>query len=129
MIRNNLHPNIPGRATVDLIGPVPRHSKETRLQIGVMSFGRHLSKLRCQTQAFKLALEVVFGIGHAHLLEEVKDRTPSLILSVVHTTEEPPRVREGKAGLLARQKRLGELFCSDARRLSSDNPLKALAEI
>jgi hypothetical protein len=56
MIRNNLHRNIPGRATVGLIGPVPRHSKETRLQIGVMSFARHLSKLPCQTQAFKLAL-------------------------------------------------------------------------
>jgi hypothetical protein len=52
-----------------------------------------------------------------HLLEEVSDRTPSLVLSVVHTTEQHPNVREG------------ELFCSDSPGGSSNNAVKALAEI
>jgi hypothetical protein len=61
--------------------------------------------------------------------KEVSHRTPCPVLSVVLTTEQHPRVREGTGGSIARQKRRGELFCSDSREESSDNPVITLAEI
>jgi hypothetical protein len=51
----------------------------------VRSFRRKFNKLRCQAQALKVAS--VYG-SCAHP-EEVSDRTPTLVLSVVHTTERP----------------------------------------
>jgi len=94
MIGNALKRNSTDRPLFRLTGPYLGHPKAMRLQVEVKSFGRQLSKVRCQTQTLKLALSVAFGIGHAHLLEEVSDRTPSLVLSVVHTTEQHPRVRD-----------------------------------
>jgi hypothetical protein len=94
MIRDALRRRIFDRSIVRLIGPCLRHSKEMRPQTRVRSFGRQLREVRCQPQALELALSVVPGIGHAHLLDKVSDRTPSLALSVVHATEQAPHIRE-----------------------------------
>jgi hypothetical protein len=87
MIGEALKRNTTDRALFRLIGPYVGYPTVMRLQVQIRSFARQLSKVRCQTQTLKLALSVVFGIGHAHLLEEVSDRTPFLVLSVVHATE------------------------------------------
>jgi hypothetical protein len=121
--------NIADWALFRLSGPYAGHPNAMRLQVQVKSFGRQPSEVRCQTQALKLALSVVFKIGHAHLLAEVRDRTTSLVLSVVHTTEQHPRVREGLGGSIADQRRSRELFCSNFPGQSSDNSVKAQAEV
>jgi hypothetical protein len=127
MIGNALKRDNIDQAMFRLAGPYVGHPKAMRLQLRVKSSTREPSKVRCQTQTLKLALSVVLGIGHTHLLGEAKDRTPCLVLSVVHTTEH--RVRDGEDGRICGSKRLDELFCSDSPEHSSDSPLKALAEI
>jgi hypothetical protein len=67
----------------------------------------------------------VLGRTSAHP-KEVSLRTPCPVLSVVLTTEQHPRVREGRSSV---KSAVGELFCSDSREERSDNPVKALAEI
>ena len=69
------------------MGPYFGQPNAVRLQIRVDCFCRQLSEFRCQAQALKLAFAVDCGIGHAHLLEEMQDRTPSLVSSVVYTTK------------------------------------------
>jgi hypothetical protein len=64
---NVLKRNITDRALFRLIDQSAGHPKAMRLQLRIKSFGRQLSEIRCQTQELKLALSVVFGIGHAHL--------------------------------------------------------------
>jgi hypothetical protein len=90
MVRDASKRNITDRALIRLIAPYFGHPEAMRLQVRVKNFGRQLNEVRCQTQALKLSLSVVLGIGHAHLLGEVTNRTPSLVLSVVHTTEQAP---------------------------------------
>jgi len=128
MIGGALDRNISDLALFHPIGPHVGHPKAMDLQIQIKKIVRQLSKVRCQPQALKLVLSVVFGIGHANLLAEANNRTPTLALSVVHTTE-LPRDREGWAGRFPTQRRFCELFCSCLLALTSDNAVKALAEI
>jgi len=93
MIGNVLKRNITDRALFGLIRQSSGHPKAMRLQVRVKSFGRQLREVGCQTQALKLALSLAFGIGHAHLPEEMNVRTPFPVLSVVHTTEQQSRDR------------------------------------
>jgi hypothetical protein len=112
-----------------LIGQYVGHQKAMRLQVQVKNLGRQLGKVRCQTQTFKLALSVVFGIGHAHLLEGVSDRTPPRVLSVVHTTEQDLTIRDDAGEGDCGSKRPGELFCSDLPRQGCDDVPKGPADI
>jgi hypothetical protein len=70
-----------------LIVQYTRHSMTMRLQLRVERCRRELHEVRCQAQALEVALLVAFGIGHVHLQEGASGRTPSRVLSVVHTTE------------------------------------------
>jgi hypothetical protein len=84
--------------------------------------------LRCQAQALKVVLSIAFGVGHWCILEEISDRTPMLLLSVVHTTERTHVFVMGWTGRFRFKTGASELYCSHSARQSGHNPTKALAE-
>lgn len=120
MIGDALKRNMTDRAFCHLIGPFPGHPKAMRPQVRVKGFGRQLGKVRRQPQTFKLALSLVFAIGHPHLQEDENDRTQSLVASVVYTTDLHLRVREGWTGRLA-AKCVFETVCSGSPGISGNS--------
>jgi hypothetical protein len=106
------------------VGPYARHPEAVRFQSRVQSCSRQFHELRCQAQALKVSLSGAVGIEHAYILEEGSNRTPTLVLSVVHATERHPRIRDGQDKSLSKQRGSSELFCSDAPKQSCQNPRK-----
>jgi hypothetical protein len=78
---------------IRLFGQFGCHPKTLRLQFRGERHGCELNEVRCQAQALEITLLVALRIEHAHLLEGVSRRMPALVLSVVHTTEQDPPIR------------------------------------